>query len=43
MSRAGFEIAIPAIKRPQTYALDRTAKYNISVKQILFSEHAHDL
>jgi hypothetical protein len=23
MSRAGFEAAIPATKRPQTYALDR--------------------
>jgi hypothetical protein len=25
MLRAGFEPAIPAIKRPQTYALDRAA------------------
>jgi hypothetical protein len=25
MSRAGFETATPATKRPQTYALDRTA------------------
>jgi hypothetical protein len=25
MPRAGFELAIPATKRPQTYALDRAA------------------
>jgi len=25
MSSAGFEIAIPAIERPQIYGLDRTA------------------
>jgi hypothetical protein len=25
MHRAGFETAIPATKRPQTYALDRAA------------------
>jgi hypothetical protein len=25
MPRAGFETAIPATKRPQTYALDRAA------------------
>jgi hypothetical protein len=25
MSRAGFELAIPATKRPQTYVLDRSA------------------
>jgi hypothetical protein len=27
MPSAGFEPAIPATKRPQTYALDRTATY----------------
>ena len=32
MTSAGFEAAVPAIERPQTYALDRVATGNGGVK-----------
>jgi hypothetical protein len=34
MPRAGFEPAIPATKRPQTYALDRAATETNETKKI---------
>jgi hypothetical protein len=38
MAREGFEPAIPAIKRPQTYALDRAAT-GIGGKEVTAKEN----